>query len=70
MKVEAEDLWPLILNFVESYFGEEDLATFKKYFNLKMEHKNDPLVKAGGLSAMIGCFLKNNKEAYKLFKKN
>ena len=65
MKVEAEDLWPLILDFVESYFGEKDLEAFKKYFKVKMDHKNDSLVKAGGLQAMIGCFLKNNKDAYK-----
>ena len=49
MKVEAEDLWPLILDFVETHFGEEDLASFKKYFKLKIAHKKDPLVKAGGI---------------------
>ena len=33
-----------------------------------MDHNEDPLVKAGGLPAMIGCFLKNNKDAYKSFR--
>ena len=61
MKVKAEDLWPLILDFVESYFGKEDLEAFKKYFDLNLKHKKDPLVQAGGLPAMLGCFLKNNK---------
>lgn len=70
MKVQAEDLWPLILDFVESNFGENDLEAFKKYFEISMDHKADPLVKAGGLPAMIGCFLKNNKDAYKSFKKH
>jgi hypothetical protein len=70
MKVEAEDLWPLILDFVETYFGEDDLKEFKKYFELKIKHKKDPLVQAGGLSAMLACFLKNNKDAYKAFKKH
>ena len=68
MKVQAEDLWPLILDFVETYFGEDDLASFKQYFSLKIEHAGDPIVKAGGLQAMLGCFLKNNKEVFKSFK--
>lgn len=70
MKVQAEDLWPLILHFVESYFGEDDCKAFKKYFELSMNHHEDPLVKAGGLPAMIGCFLKHNKDAFKAFKKH
>lgn len=39
MKVEAEDLWPLVLDFVETYFGEEELASFKKFFKLKINHE-------------------------------
>jgi hypothetical protein len=35
MKISAEDLWPLILDFVENFYGEEDLAHFKDYFKLK-----------------------------------
>ena len=70
MKVKAEDLWPLILDFVETYFGEDDLKAFKKYFELKINHQEDPLVQAGGLSAMLGSFLKHNKEVYKAFKKH
>jgi hypothetical protein len=38
MKIKAENLWPLILNFIEEYFGEEDLKAFKKYFELTIEH--------------------------------
>ena len=38
MKIKAENLWPLILHFVEEYFGVEDLKAFKKYFDLKIEH--------------------------------
>jgi hypothetical protein len=68
MKVQAEDLWPLILDFVEQNFGEEDLAGFRKYFSLKGDHSKDPIVKAGGLQAMLGCFLKHNKEVFKSFK--
>ena len=68
MKVEAEDLWPLILDFVETHFGEDDLASFKKFFKLKIAHKKDPLVKAGGIQAMLGCFLKHNKDVFKTFK--
>lgn len=60
----------MILDFVDTYFGEDDLEAFKKYFELKIKHKKDPLVQAGGLPAMLGCFLKNNKQAYKAFKKH
>jgi len=71
MKVQAENLWPLIMDFVETYFGANDLASFKKYFSLDKlvkDHTKDPIVKAGGLQAMLACFLKNNKEVLKEFK--
>lgn len=56
------------MDFVETHFGEEELASFKSYFKLKLSHEKDPLVKAGGLQAMLGCFLKHNKEVFKTFK--
>jgi hypothetical protein len=71
MKVQAENLWPLIMDFVETYFGADDLASFKKYFSLEKvvkDHSKDPIVKAGGLQAMLACFLKNNKEVLREFK--
>jgi len=62
----------LIMDFVETYFGEDDLKQFIKYFSLdkvvKGDHRSDPIVKHGGLTAMLTCFLKNNKEALKEFK--
>jgi len=65
-------LWPLIMDFVETYFGEDDLKSFIKYFSLdkvvKGDHRADPIVKHGGLQAMLACFLKSNKEALKEFK--
>ena len=70
MKISAEDLWPLILDFVDSYFGSDQFEEFKKHFDLEIEHSDDPLVKAGGLKAMLACFLKNNKQVYKSFKKS
>ena len=42
MKIEAQDLWPLILDFVETNFGEEDLKVFKKYFSIKINHHVSP----------------------------
>jgi hypothetical protein len=39
MKIEAEDLWPLVLDFIQSFFGEEDLDHFKKYFKLDIDHE-------------------------------
>lgn len=60
------------MDFVETYFGEDDLKQFIKYFSLdkvvKGDHKKDPIVKHGGLQAMLACFLKNNKDALKEFK--
>ena len=46
MKIQAEDLWPLILDFVETYFGKKDLKRFKKFFELdpKQDHSKCPLV--------------------------
>ena len=60
------------MDFVETYFGEDDLKSFIKYFSLdkvvKGDHRADPIVKHGGLQAMLACFLKSNKEALKEFK--
>ena len=60
------------MDFVESYFGADDLASFKKYFSLDSKlhghHSKDPIVKAGGLQAMLACFLKHNKDVLKEFK--
>jgi hypothetical protein len=59
------------LDFVETYFGEDDLKHFKTYFSLvDIEHTADPIVKAGGLQAMLACFLKNNKAVLKEFKEH
>ena len=70
MKIKAEDLWPLILNFIEEYFGEEDLAHFKEHFDLKIGKINkDPLVKAGGIKAILADYFKHNKPVYKKFRK-
>lgn len=69
MKIKAEHLWPLILHFVEEYFGEDDLTAFKSYFKLKVEHGSDPLVQAGGIKAILNDYFKQNKPVYKKFKK-
>ena len=55
---------------MEEKFGEEDFKAFKKYFKIKVDHTNDPLVEAGGMKAMLTSFLKNNKEICKKFKKH
>ena len=69
MKVQAEDLWPLILDFLEDNFSKEDYKAFKKYFKLKVDKSADPLVAAGGMKAMLASYLKHNKSVYKKFKK-
>jgi hypothetical protein len=63
-------LWPLVLDFVETYFGAADLDHFKKFFSLTIDHSADPIVKAGGLQAMLACFLKGNKAVLKDFKQH
>ena len=70
MKVQAEDLWPLILDFLENNFSKEDFKAFKKYFKIKVDNTQDPLVEAGGMKAMLMCYLKHNKAVYKKFKEH
>jgi len=70
MKIKADHLWPLILHFVEEYFGSDDLESFKNYFKLKIDHINDPLVTAGGIKSILNEYFKHNKSVYKKFKKS
>ena len=70
MKVAAEDLWPLVMDFLEEYYSKEDFKAFKKHFKLKVDTENDPYVEAGGMKAMLKCFLKNNKELKKKLKQS
>ena len=50
MKVQAEDVWPLVLDFIETYVGKAELKAFKKHFDVKgIDHKTDVLVEAGGI---------------------
>lgn len=43
MKVQAEDLWPLVLDFIESHFSKEEFKSFKKHFHVDIKHKVSPL---------------------------
>lgn len=71
MKISAGDVWPVILDFIETHVGQDELEAFKEHFSVNLDHKKDPLVKAGGLQAMLQSFFKSNKKAYKQFvKKN
>ena len=71
MKISAEDVWPVILDFIETHVGQAELEAFKEHFSVNLDHRKDPLVKAGGLQAMLQSFFKSNKKAYKQFvKKN
>ncbi len=67
MKITADHLWPLIMHFVDEYFGKEDLESF--YFKLQIDHTDDPLVRAGGIKAILAEYFKQNKSVYKQFKK-
>ena len=70
MKVAAEDLWPLVMDFLEEYYSKEDFKAFKKYFKLKVDTEDDPYVEAGGMKAMLKCFIKNNKDLKKKLKQS
>ena len=69
MKVQSEDLIPLILDFISTYYGDEALKQFQKFFHFeKVDYSKDPLVKAGGLQEILMSYLKSNKEVLKSFK--
>ena len=67
MNIKAEEVWPLILDFIEQYVGKAELKAFKKYFKVKVDQSEDPLVKAGGMKTILQSFFKHNKKAYKVF---
>ena len=69
MNIGAEDVWPLVLDFIKKYVGKTELKAFKKHFSIEIEESDDPLVKAGGISALLQSYFKNNKQAYKAFVK-
>ena len=46
------------------------MKAFKKHFKIKTKHKDDPLVKAGGMQQLLATFFKQNKNAYKAFMKH
>ena len=60
---------PLVLDFISTNYGKEDLKAFKKHFKIKVKHQDDALVKAGGLNKMLETFFKYNKSAYKEYVK-
>ena len=43
MKIKAENLWPLIMDFIEKFFGDDDLKSFVKYFDLDINHQVSPI---------------------------
>ena len=66
MKISAEDVWPIVLDFIEAYLGKDELKAFEAYFKVTADKSvADPLVKAGGIKALLQSFFKNNKKAYK-----
>ncbi len=69
MKIEAADVWPLVLDFIKNYVGKAQLKAFKEHFAVEVEQSEDILVKAGGMQALMAAFFKQNKAAYKQFVK-
>ena len=70
MKITAEHLLPLLLDYVNEYFGAEDCAQFQEYFKIaQSDFKKDVLVAQGGLKHIVEQYFKHNKPAYKKFSK-
>lgn len=69
MNIGAEDVWPLVLDFIKKYVGKSELKAFKKHFSIEVDESEDVLVKAGGMQALLQSFFKSNKKAYKAFVK-
>ena len=61
MKIEADTLQPLIVDFLASFYGDETADEYQEMFGLSLSKKKlqkDPLVKAGGLTTLLQSFLK------------
>ena len=69
MKVQADDVWPVVLSFIEQYVGKKELKAFKEQFSVDIDHSEDTLVKAGGIPTLLATFFKHNKAEYKKFVK-
>ena len=66
--VQAEDVWPLVLDFIKQYVGKKELKAFKKQFSVDdSDVADNVLVKAGGMKALLQSFFKSNKKVYKQF---
>lgn len=75
IKIEAKTLLPAVLHFAETYLTENDYKVLKKCLNpdhqkVAEDLNEDPIVKAGGLTKMLECFLKSNKDIQKKFKES
>ena len=70
MKVKAEHLLPLVLDFAKQYLSEKDFKKLTKSLDREgeCEFEKSVLVKQGGLSEILACYFKHNKKAFKQFK--
>ena len=68
LKIEAKHILPLIVDFAKESLVKEDYKVFKSTFKCEGV-KEDPLVKAGGLKALLATFLQENKSVMKSFAK-
>ena len=60
MKIHANTLIPVVLDFLVTYIGEEEAEEFAKICETTMdEAKENPLVKAGGFNALLKIYLKH-----------
>jgi hypothetical protein len=70
MKITAETFYPLIIDFLCSSVGEDEAKSLAKALEVEnLSVEDDPLVKAGGLTALLKNFLKQNPDVKKRLEK-
>ena len=70
MKINAQHLLPLVLDFAGDYLSEGDFKVLLKQLTKDSQdtsenYKKDMLVKKGGLKKILECYFTHNKSVYK-----
>ena len=66
MHIHAKNLLPIVIDFLSTYYGEEEAEEFAKIIDIKItDTKKNPLIKAGGFNALLKTFLKANPHVKK-----
>ncbi|CAI2378642.1 unnamed protein product [Moneuplotes crassus] len=70
MQIHAKTLAPIIIDFLKTYYGQEEADEFSKLVEVtEKDSSNNPLIKAGGFNALLKTFLKQNPAVKKALAK-